>query len=132
MSDIIVKSKLIDNNRIFIYLIATLVGFTLLYQLRPFLDDEQFMWISISVYVILPGLMAVFATFIAVKLHRQKNSHAKAFAIFALGATFWFIAEQIWQLYDHVWQGDPFPSEADIFYIASYPCYIQLVPILII
>ena len=124
MSESILKSNLIDNNRILIWLIVTLVGFTILYQSRPFLDDQQFMWISIPVYAILPALMASIAMFIAVKLRKQKNPHAKAFAIFALGSIFWFIAEQIWQLYDHVWQGDPFPSEADIFYIASYPCHI--------
>ena len=124
MSESILKSNLIDNNRILIWLIVTLVGFTILYQSRPFLDDQQFMWISIPVYAILPASMASIAMFIAVKLRKQKNPHAKAFAIFALGSIFWFIAEQIWQLYDHVWQGDPFPSEADIFYIASYPCHI--------
>ena len=124
MSESILKSNLIDNNRILIWLTITLVGFTILYQSRPFLDDQQFMWISIPVYAILPALMASIAMFIAVKLRKQKNPHAKAFAIFALGSIFWFIAEQIWQLYDHVWQGDPFPSEADIFYIASYPCHI--------
>ncbi|AFS81897.1 sensor histidine kinase [Candidatus Nitrosopumilus sediminis] len=124
MSESILKTNLIDNKRILIWLIVTLVGFTILYQLRPFLDDDQFMWISIPAYAILPALMASFAMFIAVKLHKQKNPNAKAFVFFALGSVFWFIAEQLWQLYDHVWQGDPFPSEADIFYIASYPCYV--------
>ncbi|MFB5621051.1 MAG: two-component sensor histidine kinase, partial [Nitrosopumilus sp.] len=124
MSESVLKPNLIDNKRILIRLIATLIGFTVLYQLRPFVDDDQFMWISIPVYAILPALMASFAMFIAVKLHKQKNSNAKAFVFFSLGSVFWFIAEQLWQLYDHVWQGDPFPSEADIFYIASYPCYI--------
>jgi signal transduction histidine kinase len=31
------------------------------------------------------------------------------------------IAEQIWQMYDHVWEGNPFPSEADLFYLGAYP-----------
>ena len=118
------KSKLIDNNRIFILLIVTLVGFTALYQLRPILDDSQFMWISVPTYAILPGILTFFATYLAIKLHKEKHPNAKAFAFFALGSAFWFIAEQLWQLYDHVWQGDPFPSEADIFYIAAYPCHI--------
>jgi len=118
------KSKLINNNRIFILLIVTLVGFTALYQLRPILDDSQFMWISVPTYAILPGILTFFATYLAIKLHKEKHPNAKAFAFFALGSAFWFIAEQLWQLYDHVWQGDPFPSEADIFYIAAYPCHI--------
>jgi len=129
LSKSILKNNLIDNNRIFIFLIATLVVFTILYQLRPFLDDEQFMWISIPTYAILPGILTFFATYLAIKLHKKNDPTAKAFAFFALGSAFWFIAEQLWQLYDHVWQGDPFPSEADIFYIAAYPCHIAFLVI---
>ena len=32
-----------------------------------------------------------------------------------------FLAEQIWQAYEFFWEGSPFPSIADIFYLASYP-----------
>ena len=124
MSESILKIKLIDNNRIFMWLIVTIIGFTILYLLRPILDDQQFMWISIPTYAILPAVLTFLAVFLAIKLHKQKHPNAKAFAFFALGSAFWFIAEQLWQLYDHVWQGDPFPSEADIFYIAAYPCRI--------
>lgn len=106
------------------WLIVTLVGFTVLYQLRAILDDQQFMWISIPTYAILPAVLTSLALYLTIKLHKQKRPNAKAFAFFALGSAFWFIAEQLWQLYDHVWQGDPFPSEADIFYIAAYPCRI--------
>jgi signal transduction histidine kinase len=82
------------------------------------------MWISVPTYAILPGILTFFATFLAVKLRKLNHPNAKAYAFFALGSGFWFIAEQIWQLYDHIWEGDPFPSEADIFYIAAYPCHI--------
>jgi len=129
LSNTILKSKLIDNNRIFIYLITTLIGFTILYQFRPFLNDEEFMWISIPTYAILPALLTFFATYLAVKLRKLKHPNAKAYAFFALGSAFWFIAEQLWQLYDHIWEGDPFPSEADIFYIAAYPCHIAFLVI---
>ncbi len=124
MNESILKIQLASDKRIFVWLIASLVCITLLYQLRPFLDDEQFMWISIPTYSIIPGLLTFFALRLAIKLRHLDSSHAKAFAIFALGSAFLFVAEQIWQLYDHVWSGDPFPSEADIFYIAAYPCHI--------
>lgn len=124
MSESVLKPNLINNTRIFIFLFATLIGFTILYQFRPFLSDEEFIWISVPTYAILPGLLTFFAIYLTVKFHKLKYPNAKAYAFFALGSAFWFIAEQIWQLYDHVWQGDPFPSEADIFYIAAYPCHI--------
>jgi len=87
------------------------------------------MWISIPTYAILPALLTFFATYLAVKLRKLKHPNAKAYAFFALGSAFWFIAEQLWQLYDHIWEGDPFPSEADIFYIAAYPCHIAFLVI---
>jgi len=117
-------SQLIDNKRIIVTLILILAAFTALYQLRPFLDDEQFMWISIPTYAIIPGILTIYAGIITIKLYRKKHFQAKAFLFFTFGSAFWFIAEQIWQLYDHIWEGEPFPSEADIFYIAAYPCHI--------
>lgn len=124
MSKINTIPNLIDNKRIIVTLIITLVFFTALYQLRPFVDDEQFMWISIPTYAIVPGILTVYAAVLTIKLFRQKHFQAKGFLFFTFGAAFWFIAEQIWQMYDHIWDGEPFPSEADIFYIAAYPCHI--------
>ena len=124
MSKIDTIPNLIDNKRIIVTLIITLVFFTALYQLRPFVDDEQFMWISIPTYAIVPGILTVYAAVLTIKLFRQKHFQAKGFLFFTFGAAFWFIAEQIWQMYDHIWDGEPFPSEADIFYIAAYPCHI--------
>ena len=97
------------------------MGITLVYQTRPFLDDSQFSLIAIPAYAILPGILTLYASVIAIKLHKQKNYESKGYAMFAIAAAFWFVAEQIWQLYDHVWEGESFPSEADIFYMASYP-----------
>ncbi|MCV0430427.1 MAG: GHKL domain-containing protein [Nitrosopumilus sp.] len=93
------------------------------------------MWISIPTYAIVPGILTAYSSILAIKLHRQKHFQAKGFLVFAIGAAFWFIAEQIWQLYDHVWEGDPFPSEADIFYVGAYPfmiafLFISLKPVL--
>jgi signal transduction histidine kinase len=113
----------IDHKRILIILILTMAFLTAIYQLRPFLDDAQFAWISIPSYAILPAAMATYSAILTIKLFKEKHYQAKAFFFFALGSASLFIAEQIWQLYDHIWEGSPFPSEADIFYIASYPFF---------
>ncbi|MFQ5496268.1 MAG: sensor histidine kinase [Nitrosopumilus sp.] len=115
----------INNKRTLVTLIITLVGFTILYQTRLFLNDAQFMWISIPTYAILPGFLTVYSSILTVKLFRQHHFQAKAFLLFALGSASWFIAEQIWQAYDHIWEGEPFPSEADIFYVFAYPMMIS-------
>ena len=117
-----ISTSLLENpKKIVISLILVLLSITLIYQTRPFLDDSQFSLIAIPAYAIFPGIVTLYASILAIKLHKQKNFESKGYAMFAVAAAFWFIAEQIWQLYDHVWEGEPFPSEADIFYVASYP-----------
>jgi hypothetical protein len=129
------KKSSIEHKHILIVLIITLASLTFVYQLRPFLDDSQFAWISIPAFAIIPAVLTIYSILLAIKLFKQKHYQAKAFLLFAFGTSFWFIAEQIWQLYDHVWIGDPFPSEADIFYIGAYPfftafLFISLKPVL--
>jgi signal transduction histidine kinase len=129
------KKLSIEHKHILIVLIITLASLTFVYQLRPFLDDSQFAWISIPAFAIIPAVLTIYSILLTIKLFKQKHYQAKAFLLFAFGASFWFIAEQLWQLYDHVWQSDPFPSEADIFYIGAYPfftafLFISLKPVL--
>ena len=119
--DSLSKIALDNNKNTIIGLIVVLIGITSIYQLRPFLDDTQFSYIAIPAYAILPGLVTVYSAVLAIKLYKRNSYQAKGFILFTIAATFWFIAEQIWQLYDHIWEGAPFPSEADIFYIAAYP-----------
>ena len=107
-----------------LFLIVILVAITLVYQLRPFLDDSQFLWISLLAYIIVPGTLIVFSIILTIKLYKQKHFQAKAFLFFTIGASFWFIAEQIWAAYVYVYNLDPFPSTADIFYMATYPFFI--------
>ncbi|MGY5148852.1 MAG: sensor histidine kinase [Candidatus Nitrosopumilus sp. bin_68KS] len=122
-SNSILSKSSVNHKQVLIFLILTLVAISIIYQLRTFLNDEQFGWISIPVYVILPGILTFYSSVLTIKLFRQKHFQAKAFFFFALGATSWFIAEQIWQAYDFIWEGEPFPSEADIFYFLSYPLF---------
>jgi len=134
-SNKIISTKNTDNRRLLITLIVVLVSITSIYQLRPFLTDYEFSYISITSYAILPALVTFYASLLAIKLWKQNHLQAKAFVLFAIGAGCWFIAEQLWQLYDHVWDGSPFPSEADIFYIAAYPLmsaflFISLKPVI--
>ena len=75
-----------------VFLLVILVAITLVYQLRPFLDDSQFSWISFLAYVIVPGTLVVFSIILTIKLYKQKHFQSKAFLLFTIGASFWFIA----------------------------------------
>jgi signal transduction histidine kinase len=107
-----------------LFLIVSLIAITLIYQLRPFLDDSQFKWIYVSTYIFVPGMLLAFSTILTIKLYKQKHFQSKAFLFFTIGVLFWFIAEQIFAVYSYVYDIDPFPSIADIFYLAAYPFFI--------
>ena len=118
------KIDFINTKSVLTLLIITLVSITLIYQVRPFVTDEEFAWISFPAYLFSTAILTTFAFILAVKLHKQNHYQSKAFLVFAIGSVFWFIAELIWIMYDHFWEGSPFPSEADIFYIGAYPLMI--------
>jgi len=115
------KNQSKNHKHLLIILFASIVIFSLLYQLRPFLDDPDFGWITIPGFTIIPGILVGYAAITTIKLFKQKHIQTKPFLLFTLGLASWFIAEQIWIAYDYFLEGDPFPSEADIFYIAAYP-----------
>jgi len=110
-----------NHKHLLIILFSCIVIFSLLYQLRPFVDSLQFSFVTIPAFSILPGILVSYVAITTIKLFKQKHTQAKSFVFFTIGLTFWFIAEQIWIAYDYFLEGDPFPSEADFFYIAAYP-----------
>ncbi|MHA7733183.1 sensor histidine kinase [Nitrosopumilus sp. S6] len=129
------KKDFIDTKSILTVLILVLVSITLIYQIRPFADDDQFAWISAPAYLGSVAVLTGFALMLTIKLYKQKHYQSNAFFLFSIGSVSWFIAELIWIMYDHFWDGSPFPSEADIFYIAAYPLmtaflFISLKPVL--
>src|SRR3989338_4211276 len=125
MNNLVNKQNLVNKEqKSVLFLIVSLIAITLVYQLRPFLDDSQFSWISFLAYVIVPGALIVFSIILTSKLYKQKHFQSKAFLLFTIGVSFWFIAEQIWAAYVYVYDADPFPSIADIFYMATYPFFI--------
>jgi|APSaa5957512535_1039671.scaffolds.fasta_scaffold33803_2 signal transduction histidine kinase len=55
----------------------------------------------------------------AINTNSIKDIPKKSLIFLFLAFVSWFTAEQIWMLYDYVFLIDPFPSIADIFYIAA-------------
>ena len=62
---------------------------------------------------------AVAALVVAVR--RQRDARRTPWYLMAAGLGSWVIGDAIWAYYDHVAQVDPFPSVADVFYLAAYP-----------
>ena len=92
----------------FVMLIANLVG-----QEMPKLTTNL-------LNVPVPGALLVLSIIIATRF-RVKGEHGRAWIFFVGLAASWFVAEQLWLVYDLVYKINPFPSAADFFYLAGYP-----------
>lgn len=68
--------------------------------------------------------MTTLSIILAISAKSTGTYHRKALWMFAIGLSFWFIAEQIWAVYDHVLNLDPFPSAADYFFVAAHPFFV--------
>lgn len=123
MTSLVNKQLISKEHFQIIFLIISLVVITLIFQLRLILDDSQFLWISASTYFIFPGILFAFSIILTIKLYKQKHPQLKSFLLFTIGSSLWFIAEQIWTLHD-LYNTSPFPSEADLFYLAAYPFFV--------
>ena len=73
MSNNIIKKKSDNNKRLLITLISVLVIITILYQLKPFLIEDQFSFISVPAFSIIPGILLGYSIIITIKLFKQKN-----------------------------------------------------------
>ena len=102
----------------FLYFSLLAIGLTIV--TANFFGQEIAGTITNLLYVPIPGVLLVLSAIIAARF-RGKGVHGKAWILFFGLACSWFIAEQLWVLYDLVFHVDPFPSEADFFYLLGYP-----------
>ena len=70
---------------------------------------------------LIPPFLAAIYGFKAAYSYSFENIHGKAMAALAYGMSFFFIGELLFFLLHFVFNKDPFPSVADIFYLAAYP-----------
>lgn len=52
------------------------------------------------------------------------GSHGKAWIFFTIFIALWFVAETIWLVDEIIYQQEPFPSEADFFWLPGYAFYL--------
>ena len=102
------------------YLLLSILGTGFIMLIANFGGQEVTKLTTNLLYVPVPGALLVLSIIIAVRFS-VKGEHGRAWILFVGLAASWFIAEQIWLVYDLVYQTDPFPSLADFFYLAGYP-----------
>lgn len=84
-------------------------------------EDTAVVFASWS-YVITAGSFLALALIMIVKT-RGIGSHGKAWIFLAVFAISWFTAEMIWDVNELILEIDPYPSEADFFWLIGYPFY---------
>jgi len=84
-------------------------------------EDTAIVFASWS-YVATAGSVLVLSIIIAIR-NRLVGSHGKAWILFAAFAISWFTAEMFWDVNELILEIDPYPSEADFFWLLGYPFY---------
>lgn len=88
--------------------------------LANFQDEKAKGLVTDLLFIPLTGALLVLSLVIA-RRFRGSGKHGKAWIVFTLFAFSWFTAEQVWTVYEQIYEIDPWPSLADFFYISGYP-----------
>jgi len=108
------------KNEIQKLLLITIIGSGFTILTSTFLGKDIVKSITDIMYIITTATF-VALTIILVLRFKKTGDHGKAW-LFLLGtAASWFLAETIWTVYELVYDKNPFPSIADVFYISGYP-----------
>ncbi|MGI0082018.1 MAG: hypothetical protein ACREAF_04255 [Nitrosopumilaceae archaeon] len=102
------------------YLLYSLVAVGLTIIISNYFGQETSNILSSVLFFIIPAALVILSLTMTIRF-RVGGDHGKAWILFVPFVTSWFIAEQIWMVYDVIYNIDPWPSEADFFYIAGYP-----------
>lgn len=75
--------------------------------------------VSLPLYTVIPGILIILSIWSISKPKMIVYLPRKSLIFLTLAFSCWFIAEQTWNLYEHVLVIDPYPSIADFFYLAA-------------
>ena len=104
-------------------LIGIVVLISGLYFINQELGIENFSnSVSLPVYTIIPGTLVILSLWAIARSQLILHLPRKSLIFLAGSFIGWFLAEQTWNLYEHVFMIDPYPSLADIFYISAPVC----------
>ena len=89
-------------------------------MVATFLGKETVKVVTDIIYIPITGMMVILSAILSLRF-RQSGNHGKAWLFFLGTSVSWFIAETIWTIYELVYNINPFPSLADLFFIIGYP-----------
>ena len=95
-------------------IIASLYFVNIIYGIENFSNG-----VSLPAFSIIPGTLVILSIWAITRSDAIKELPKKSLVFLTFSFASWFLAEQIWNLYEHVLDIDPYPSIADFFYIAA-------------
>ena len=102
------------------FLLSSLLATGFIILFANFLAEKTRSLITDLSFIPVTGALLVLSIIIALRF-RASGKHGKSWIIFALFAFAWFTAEQVWTVYEQIYEIDPFHSSADYFYLSGYP-----------
>lgn len=111
---------LLEKINTYKFLLSSILATGFIMSLANFLADEIRTLITDLLFIPVPGAMLVLSIIISLRFNAS-GKHGKAWIVFMIFAVSWFTAEQIWLVYELIYEIDPWPSIADFFYISGYP-----------
>lgn len=117
---IIQKQKLGYFDKIwFLSLIGIIITIIYLYMDFTMIEFQVFDKISLFLYTVIPGGLVIMVNVLVIKSKQIKEIPQNSIVFLSMSFISWFSAEQIWNYNEQILGIDPFPSLADVFYIAA-------------
>jgi hypothetical protein len=95
-----------------------LIGLVILFA--TFLGKETVKVVTDIAYIPVSAVLVVLSSLLSLRFSHHGN-HGKAWLFFLGTSISWFMAETLWAVYELVYNVNPFPSLADLFFIVGYP-----------
>lgn len=102
-------------------IIASIAVVSIIYSLLGNLSEDDLSFTTITLFVIIPGVLTTVAISVAIYTKKNDPKNALMFSLFAVGVLLTFLGEETWIYLEHVLNEEPFPSIADVFFLCSYP-----------
>ena len=99
---------------IMLIVIASLYFANISFGIENFSDT-----VSLPAYTIIPGALVILSIWAITRAEFIQELPKNSLIFLSIAFICWFIAEQSWNLYEHVLEIDPYPSVADLFYISA-------------
>ena len=101
-------------------LLLSVIAIGLLIVAATLFGKETVKLVTDFTYIPVSGTLVVLSSILSMRFRRTGN-HGKAWLFFLAISVSWFIAETTWSALELAYHENPFPSIADIFYLAGYP-----------